>query len=77
MKVRIKVGKTIIHDQSLRAWPVPGVDPDMEFDAEWCSPFWDCRSDDYGRKEWEGETGGYGNGSIFAFGEDAVEATGS
>jgi hypothetical protein len=37
----------------------------MEFDADWNGRWWDCRADGFGRRTWLGETGGYGNGSIF------------
>lgn len=77
LKVRIKVGTTVAQDHGIGKWPATkagdDVDPNMEFDAEWNGKFWDCRADGYGRRSWKGETGGYGNGSIFAFGEDGVE----
>lgn len=71
--VRIRVGATVSQDFGVGRWPATksgeDVDPDMEFEAEWTGKYWDCRADGFGLKE----GGGYGNGSIFAFGMDAVE----
>lgn len=76
-KVRIKPGTTVAQDHMVGKWPTTrsgdNIDTNMEFDAEWNGIYWDCRADGYGRKSWDGELGGYGNGSIFAFGKDGVE----
>ena len=67
-RVRINVGALIGQDHSYGRWPATKdgreVDEDMEFDAEWNGRWWDCRADDFGRRRWLGEGGGYGNGSI-------------
>lgn len=76
-RVRIKAGSTVAQDHHVSDWPRTKAgdvtDPGMEFDAEWNGTFWECRADGYGRRSWKGEVGRYGNGSIFAFGEDSVE----
>jgi hypothetical protein len=77
-RVRINVGAAVAQDMAFGRWPATraggDVDPDMVFDAEWNAGvgYWDCRADGYGRRTWKGEAGGYGNGSIFAFGRDSV-----
>ncbi len=77
-RVRINVGARVSQDMAFGRWPATRVggdiDPGMEFDAEWNAGvgYWDCRADGYGRRTWLGEGGGYGNGSIFAFGRDSV-----
>lgn len=77
-RVRINLGARVAQDRAFGRWPATrageDVDPDMVFDAEWNARFgyWDCRADGYGRRNWLGEEGGYGNGSIFAFGRDSV-----
>lgn len=76
MKVRIKRGTLVAQDFMVGNWPDTRAgtaeDPDMEFDAEWNGTFWDCCAWGYGRI-CKGVSNGYGNGSIFAFGEDGVE----
>lgn len=77
MKVRIKTGTLISQDHAIGRWPASrngdDVDENMEFDAEWNGSRWDCRADGVGRRSWLGETGGYGNGSIFVHDKDGVE----
>ena len=76
-RVRIKVGSLISQDHGVGRWPATqsgqDVRDDMEFDAEWTGKWWDCRADDFGRRAWLGEGGGYGNGSIFVHALDGVE----
>lgn len=77
-RVRISVGALVSQDCAFGTWPAtadgPDVDPSIIFDAEWMGRWWDCRTNGYGRRSWLGETGGYGNGSIFAYDIDSVTA---
>ena len=80
-RVRIKVGAIVSQDHAFGRWPATraggDVDPDMVFDAEYSGAgYWECRADGHGRRSWMGEEGGYGNGSIYAFGDDAVTVLG-
>ena len=76
-RVRIKVGSFVSQDRATGHWPgtASGVDadPNMIFNAKWTGKHWDCRADGFGARKYLGEEGGYGNGSIFAFGIDSVE----
>jgi len=85
MQGRIKRGTGIFHDHYFAKWPnccPPRIeydgeeyqheakDPDMVFEVEWTGRYWDCKADGYGM---HGESGEYGNGSIFVNNRDGVE----
>ena len=87
-RVRIKEGASIFQDHHFGKWPnccppnseyegeeyqYVAKNPDMEFDGEWNGRYWDCKSDGYGHLKSRGDTGAYGNGSIFVIGLDSVE----
>jgi hypothetical protein len=76
-RVKIKVGSRVLQDRSNGIWPSTAsaekVDPDMIFEAKWTGKVWDCVADGFGMLKINGQTGEYGNGSIFAFGIDSVE----
>ena len=75
-RVKINVGTLVSQEHGIGRWPATmareDVDADMVFDAEWMGRYWDCRADGYGRRSWLGETGGYGNGSIFVHAANGV-----
>jgi hypothetical protein len=76
LRVRINRGALVSQDRGIGRWPATSAgeatDPDMVFDAEWSGRWWDCRADGFGRLRSRGETGGYGNGSIFVHSRDGV-----
>lgn len=87
MKAKIKVGSHISQDFGSFYWPeckpprteyvgedyeYEAKDPDMIFDVEWSGRWWDCCAEGYGYPSSE-TNNHYGNGSIFAFGEDSIE----
>lgn len=76
LRVRINTGALVSQDRGIGRWPATAsgaeVNPDMEFDAEWTGRWWECSADGYGRRSWDGEVGGYGNGSIFVHSLDGV-----
>jgi len=76
LRVRINRGALVSQDRATGRWPATrageDIDPDMEFDAEWSGRWWDCKANGFGRLRSRGETGGYGNGSIFVHSRDGV-----
>jgi len=77
LRVRINRGALVSQDRAIGRWPETrageNIDPDMVFDAEWSGRWWwECRADGFGRLRSRGETGGYGNGSIFVHSHDGV-----
>lgn len=77
MKGRIKVGALVGQDHGYGRWPATkageDVDPGMVFDIEPMGQYFGCRADGFGRKTWQGECGGYGNGCITVFSKDDIE----
>jgi hypothetical protein len=75
-RVRINIGALVGQDHSYGRWPATkdgrAVDHNMEFEAEWRGKWWECRADDFGRRTWLGECGGYGNGSMSVHSLDGV-----
>ena len=83
LKGRIKIGAKIHQDRHFLTWPDclpsrknPTVDPDMVFYVTWVSSgnggYWDCVAPGYGQLG-TGDTGDYGNGSIFVHDKEGVE----
>jgi len=77
----IKVGASIFQDHHYGKWPSclpPGSpcryeadDPYMVFDIEWRDTgpgYWECKADGFGHMKSKGDSGSYGNGSIFVSG---------
>lgn len=75
-KVRIKPGVVVMQDHHFGRWPGTAsgepIDPDTVFDAELVGETWICRADGFGRRTWEGDPGGYGNGAFFVRGVNSV-----
>jgi len=91
MQGRIKVGAMIGHDFRFYDWPAcappnseyedeeyqfVAKNPNMVFDVLWDGFRWECRANGYGRRAWEDEVGGFGNGPIFVKDYDDVEVIG-
>lgn len=76
MRAKIKIGTPIFHDHWCLRWPMvsggEATDPDKIFDVEKEGQFYVCRADGFGRREWDGETGGYGSGSIIVQDREAL-----
>ena len=92
MKGKIKIGAGIFQDHHFGKWPnccppakeykgevyeYQARNPDMLFEVEWTGGHWDCRADGYGHLSSNGDTGEYGNGSIFVKDRDGVDIVGS
>ena len=83
LKGRIKIGAKIHQDRHFLTWPdclppkkKPVVDPEMVFYVTWVRSgnggHWDCVAPGYGQLG-TGNSGDYGNGSIFVYDKDGVE----
>lgn len=85
---RIVEGAGIYQDHHFAKWPqccppkseyegeeylYRAKDKNMVFDVEWNGCFWNCRADGYGFMRSRGESGEYGNGSIYLSRFDGVE----
>ena len=87
LKGRIKIGAKIYQDKHFLTWPDclpprknPVVDPEMVFFVTWRSSgnggYWDCVAPGYGQLG-TGDSGNYGNGSIFVHDKEGVELVNS
>jgi hypothetical protein len=88
MRVKIKKGAPLIQNNRAGIWPFccppdseyageeykyVAKNPDMEFEARWTGQYWRCKANGYGSLKIYGDTGEYGNGSIFVYAFDGVE----
>ena len=64
-KGQIVPGTILFQDHGFAIWPIKGADVETVFEVEWRGNYWECKADGYGHLRSRGDTGEYGNGSIF------------
>ncbi len=77
LRGRIKAGTLVSQDRAFGRWPFTHRDDnnkiDLVFDILDKTTYYECIADGYGRRNWLGEEGQYGNGSIYVRDKNGID----